>query len=126
MKMASVTDGTSNTLLASEVHAWTAYTRNGGPPTTNIPATLADAQAAVAPVWETVYCLKVMGRDIPNGQILTANSGFTTTLTPNTKVPYTFSGVTYNNCDFNSRQEGSNTTKVSYAVLTSEAITRAR
>ena len=48
MTFGSVTDGTSHTLLAAEVHAWTSYTRNAGPTTTMVPASVADALAAVA------------------------------------------------------------------------------
>ncbi len=120
--MASVTDGTSNTLLAAEVHAWASYTRNGGPPTTNTPSTIADVQAAIA----TGLGDRLLPEGYGTGHTEWANShchhsGFTTTLTPNTKVPYTFNGVIHNNCDFNSRQEGSSTTRASYAVLTSRS-----
>ncbi len=48
MTIGSVTDGTSHTLLAAEVHAWTSYTRNAGPATINVPESVADALAAVA------------------------------------------------------------------------------
>ena len=44
----SITDGMSNTLAAAEVKAWTDYTRNGGPASTAVPATIADVEAAVA------------------------------------------------------------------------------
>lgn len=122
MKMASVTDGTSNTLLAAEVHAWASYTRNGGPPTTNTPSTIAEVQAAVA----SGLGDRLLPEGYGTGHTEWANShchhsGFTTTLTPNTRVPYTFNGVIHNNCDFNSRQEGSSTTRASYAVLTSRS-----
>jgi prepilin-type N-terminal cleavage/methylation domain-containing protein len=39
LRMASIVDGTSSTLLVSEVKAWQPYFRNGGPPTTAIPNT---------------------------------------------------------------------------------------
>jgi prepilin-type processing-associated H-X9-DG protein len=48
------------------------------------------------------------------------HSCFTTTLTPNTRVPFVFNGVLYN-IDFNSRQEGSSTTRPSYGVLTARS-----
>ena len=46
--LSAFTDGTSNTLMASEVKAWTPYRRNAGPPSTAIPQTIADAEAVIA------------------------------------------------------------------------------
>ena len=37
LRLAKFTDGTSKTLMAAEVKAWTHYTRNGGPSSTTIP-----------------------------------------------------------------------------------------
>ncbi len=117
----SITDGTSHTLWASEVHAWQAYTRNGGPPTTVVPSSIPEVVAAADS--------GVKDRILPDGTGTghtewtnghAHHSGFTTTLTPNMKVPYTFSGVTYN-IDYNSRQEGSSTNRASYAVLTARS-----
>ena len=45
---AAFRDGSSNTLLAAEVRAWTRYTRNAIPPGTAIPANVAEARATVA------------------------------------------------------------------------------
>lgn len=123
IRMADITDGTSNTLLASEVHAWTAYTRNGGPPSTAVPNTAAEV---------AVYANSgLRDRILPATRDGTAHtewanghshhSGFTTTLTPNTNVVFVDNGVTYNNTDYASRQEGSSLTSVSYSVLTSRS-----
>lgn len=115
-------DGTSNTLLASEVHSWQAYTRNGGPPTTTIPNTAAEvAIIADSGVKDRLQPATADG----TGHTEWANahchhSGFTTTLVPNTVVTYVYQGVTYN-ADYNSRQEGSSLTLPSYAVLTSRS-----
>lgn len=121
MPLASVTDGTSNTLLSAEVHAWTAYTRNGGPPSTAIPAGPADVLAAVT----TGRPDRLLPEGYGTGHTEWANghchhSGVTTTLTPNTVVPYVFNGMTYN-CDFNSQQEGNSSSRPSYAVLTARS-----
>ncbi|MBX3443273.1 MAG: DUF1559 domain-containing protein [Planctomyces sp.] len=123
IKFSSVTDGASNTLAASEVHAMTAYTRNGGPPSTNMPQTAEE----VAVICES----GVKDRLQPDthdgtGHSEWANahchrSGFNTTLGPNTDVAYTYQGVTYHHTDYNSRQEGNSTTIPSYAVLTSRS-----
>ncbi|MFN6103366.1 MAG: DUF1559 domain-containing protein [Planctomycetaceae bacterium] len=42
LSSSAVRDGMSNTLMASEVHSWQAYTRNGGPPSTNVPQSIED------------------------------------------------------------------------------------
>jgi prepilin-type processing-associated H-X9-DG protein len=115
--MSSFLDGTSNTLLASEVRAWQPYTRNGGPPSTTIPATVADAQTAVASGAE----FKDTGHtEWPDGRV--HHTGFTATMTPNTVVSYTTGGKTYD-ADYNSWQEGKNGVAgvPSYAIITSRS-----
>ncbi len=62
----SITDGTSNTLFASEVHAWQAYTRNGGPPNTNTPSTPAE----VAVIALTVVCVTLVMLPPLNNQLV--------------------------------------------------------
>jgi len=116
-----VTDGTSNTLLAAEVHAWQAYTRNGGPPATAVPQTAAE----VAVIADSGVKDRLLPAGEGTGHSEWANghshhSGFTTTLGPNTVVDYTYNGVKYNT-DYASRQEGSSTTATSYSVLTSRS-----
>ncbi len=119
------TDGTSNTLLASEVHTWQAYTRNGGPPglpSPPVPGTPGEvAVIADSGIKDRLQPATADGTghtEWANGHC--HHSGFTTTLTPNSVVNYVYSGVTYN-ADFNSRQEGSSTSAPSYAVLTSRS-----
>lgn len=112
-----VLDGTSNTLLASEVKAWTAYRRNGGPPTTTIPNTAAEA----AVVAGSGPDFKNTGHtEWPDGRV--HHQGFTTTLPPNTVVNCTNAGVTYD-CDYNSWQEGRDGSigNPSYAIITSRS-----
>ncbi|MGN6132935.1 MAG: DUF1559 family PulG-like putative transporter, partial [Aureliella sp.] len=121
LTISSISDGTSHTLLAAEVHAWTAYTRNGGPASTGTPDSVADALAAVA----TGKPDRLLPEGYGTGHTEWANghchhSGFTTTLTPNTVVPYASGGLTYNS-DFNSQQEGNSNSRPSYAVLTSRS-----
>lgn len=121
--MGSITDGTSNTLLASEVHAWAAYTRNGGPPSTAVPANKdIVAQYADSGIKDRLF----PGTRDGSGHTEWANghshhSGFTTTLTPNTDVVYTYNSVEYHNMDYASRQEGSHLTSVSYSSITSRS-----
>ncbi len=123
IRISSITDGTSNTLLASEVHAWTAYTRNGGPPSTTVPGNTATvALYAASGLKDRILPATQDGTghtEWANGH--SHHSGFTTTLTPNSNVIFVDTGVTYRNTDYASRQEGSNTTSVSYSAVNSRS-----
>ena len=121
LKLASVTDGLSRTLWASEVHAWQAYTRNAGPPSTGMPRTIAE----VATIADSGRKDRLFPDGTGTGRCEWTNShahhsGFTVTLGPNTVVPYLYNGVMYN-IDYNSQAEGSSSTRPSYAVLTSRS-----
>ncbi|MCC6507746.1 MAG: DUF1559 domain-containing protein [Pirellulaceae bacterium] len=122
MPMSDVVDGTSHTLLAAEVHAWASYTRNGGPPSTAVPNSPAEALAAVASGRPD----RLLPAGYGTGHTEWANghchhSGFTTTLTPNAALSFPFNGLVYANCDFNSQQEGNSSTRSSFAILTSRS-----
>ena len=54
----------------------------------------------------------------PDGRV--HHTGFTTLFTPNTFVPYTVGGTTYD-VDFNSRQEGKTNSQPTYAAVTSRS-----
>jgi prepilin-type N-terminal cleavage/methylation domain-containing protein len=110
-------DGTSKTLLASEVKAWTHYTRNGGPSSTTIPNTADEAAAIVASGGE----YKNTGHtEWPDGRV--HHTGFTAAMTPNTLVPYPKDGQVLD-ADYNSWQEGKNGVNgsPSYAIVTSRS-----
>jgi len=112
----NVTDGSSNTLLAAEVKAWTRYTRNAGPPSTTPPSNAVQALSYVASGSQ----LKGTGHtEWPDGRV--HHSGVTTTLTPNTSVGFESGGNTYE--DYNSWQEGKNGSAGSptYAIITSRS-----
>ena len=120
LRLAEVTDGTSNTLMVSEVKAWQPYTRNGGPPSTNTPNDAATASTYVASGGE----FKDTGHtEWPDGRV--HHTGFTAALAPNTKVPYATGGITYD-ADFNSWQEGRNGSagRPTYAIVTSRSFHR--
>ena len=113
----SFIDGTGATLMAAEVKAWTPYLRNGGPPTTEVPMSVADVQAAAA----TGSQFKNTGHtEWPDGRV--HHTGFTTTLTPNTRVPYVKDGEEFD-IDYNSWQEGKNGISGSptYAAITTRS-----
>lgn len=119
LKLSTFADGTSNTLLAAEVRSWTPYKRNGsGPPDPNDPPdTIEEAQAAVAAGSET----KDTGHtEWPDGRV--HHTGFTTTLTPNTFVPFQLNGETVDS-DYNSWQEGKDGAngRPTYAMITSRS-----
>lgn len=125
VRLAHITDGTSNTLMVSEVKSWQAYTRNAPPPspyTTQIPANVNEVLACVVVgVTDRLQPATADGTghtEWPNGH--SHHSGFTTTLNPNTYAKFTFSGVDFD-CDFASRQEGSNTTLASYSAIASRS-----
>lgn len=113
----SFTDGTSSTLLVSEVKAWTPYRRNGGPPTTAVPTSAADVASIITSATE----FKDTGHtEWPDGRV--HHEGFTTTLTPNSEVPCVNGSITYD-CDYNSWQEGRNgiNGRPTYAAITSRS-----
>ena len=62
LRLARFRDGTSKTLMAAEVKAWQPYQRNGGPPSTTIPAGADDAILVVA------SGRRRRTRGIPNGR----------------------------------------------------------
>jgi type II secretory pathway pseudopilin PulG len=117
LPIARFTDGTSNTLLIAEVKAWQPYTRSSGPPSTNIPNTVAEASAVVAS--GSVY--RDSGHtEWPDGRA--HHTGFTAVMTPNTVVPHQESGTVVD-ADYNSWQEGRDgpAGKPTYAIVTSRS-----
>ena len=101
-----ITDGTSNTLLFSEVKAYTPYFRNGDsapdtPPSApnEIAGLSNDGRGSVDTIRQTGHTEWVDGR--------CHHSSFTAVFTPNTLVPLTDStGNRVLDCDWTSHQEG--------------------
>lgn len=111
-------DGTSNTLLAAEVKAWTPYLRNGGPSTTVIPQTVAEAEAIAA----SGIDFKETGHtEWPDGRV--HHTGFTVTLPPNSKMRISSGAVTLEEADYNAWQEGRQGAagQPSFAIITSRS-----
>ncbi|MEP3481732.1 MAG: DUF1559 domain-containing protein [Fuerstiella sp.] len=118
LRMASFLDGTSNTLLTSEVKAWTPYRRNGGPSTTIMPSTITEAEAIIASGDE----FKNTGHtEWPDGRV--HHQGFTTAMPPNAHTSCSDGITTFSECDFNSWQEGRNGVngELSFAIITSRS-----
>ena len=117
LKFRDCLDGTTTTLLAAEVKAWTPYLRNGGPASNSIPET----PEVVAFQAQSASQFKETGHtEWPDGRV--HHTGVTTTMTPNTQVLYEHNGVEYN-IDFNSWQEGRNgiAGNATYASITSRS-----
>jgi prepilin-type processing-associated H-X9-DG protein len=115
--------GMSNTLMVAEVKAFTPYSRNvTSAPSATPPTTPEEVAALVVAAPD-----KKMGAttndctghtEWPDGAV--HHAGFTTTLTPNTKVTVVHAGITHD-ADFNSRREGSSATLPTYASITSRS-----
>ncbi|WP_459558318.1 DUF1559 family PulG-like putative transporter [Lacunimicrobium album] len=114
------TDGSSNTLLAAEVKAWTPYNRNGGPTPATRPDTLALAEPYISQ--GTDFKKDTGHTEWPDGRV--HHTGFTVTLTPNAKPRYANAGTEYLEVDYNSWQEGrvnGGSRAPTYAFITSRS-----
>jgi len=114
-------DGTSNTLCAAEVKAYTPYVRN----TSADPGPAVPASAGFAAGMTGDGCCIGPNVQQNTGQTewadgLCQQSGFTTTFGPNTRVPHELGGTTYD-IDFVSWREGTTASRVTYAALTSRS-----
>jgi prepilin-type processing-associated H-X9-DG protein len=117
----AVIDGTSNTLMIAEVKAFTSYVRNTADPGSTPPSTpeqieplCAGGQLKLGPNLND----NTGHTEWPDGRA--HHSGFTAVFTPNTKVPFTYQGQTYD-IDYNSRQEGNSATQRTYAAITARS-----
>jgi prepilin-type N-terminal cleavage/methylation domain-containing protein len=117
ISFATVTDGTSNTLLASEVKAWSPYHRDVPPPSTTIPGTTSDVAAMMTATGGNAKITE--HTEWPSSQV--HHSGFTTVLNPNARVTCVVAGVTYNECDVTTWQEGTLPVTPTYAAITSRS-----
>ncbi len=124
LTLAAFTDGTSNTLMAAEVHAWQTYTPNAGPPAQfqtlsggKVPETIEEVCATVSSGAQ----FKNTGHtEWPDGRV--HHTGFTTTMPPNRFVGCYINGKLYD-MDYNSWQEGRNggAGSPTYAAITARS-----
>ena len=113
---AAITDGLSNTLCAADVKSFTPALLDGGNPAAPFappPVTPAEV-VAYGGAFDPDYCHTqwVTGR--------TLQSGLTTTFPPNTRVPYTSGGVTYD-VDFTSARVGPAAPRQGYRAVTARS-----
>lgn len=120
---AAIHDGLGNTLMTSEVRAFTPYSRN----LTGVP-TVPPADASAVEVLVLAAPEKKMGpsandctghTEWPDGAV--HHSGFTTALPPNARVEVTVAGVLHRWCDFNSQREGRHLTNPTCAAITARS-----
>lgn len=113
LKFGHITDGTSNTLAFSEVKAFTPYLRDGSGGTTTVPVPNGVSSLGGSFKSTTGHTEWVDGRG--------HQTGFTTVFTPNTVVPHTSGGTTYD-VDYTScREEKTGCTGPTYLAVTSRS-----
>jgi prepilin-type N-terminal cleavage/methylation domain-containing protein/prepilin-type processing-associated H-X9-DG protein len=115
-RFSSISDGLSNTLAAADVKAFTAALLDGGQPAAPFspPPQTPDQVVGYDGTFDPDYCHTqwVTGR--------TLQSGLTTTFSPNTKVLYTVSGVSYD-VDFTSARVSPTAPQHGYRVVTARS-----
>jgi prepilin-type N-terminal cleavage/methylation domain-containing protein/prepilin-type processing-associated H-X9-DG protein len=115
-RVADITDGTSNTLCMSEGKTFTPILRDGGSPN----ALGVPAPSSPASVIAYGGSFKVDAGHVEWIDARSIQSGFTTTFAPNTIVPFTSSGKTYD-VDFTSRREGKTSNIPTYSAITARS-----
>lgn len=122
VRPANITDGQSHTLAASDVKSYQPNFRNSAIPNPTPPTDEAYlASLAGAAFFELGPNLNDNGGHSEWCDGTVHETGLTTIFTPNTYVAYLHSdGRTYD-IDFNSREEGTSSTLVSYAAVTSRS-----
>ncbi len=116
-------DGTSQTLMFAEVKAYTSYLRN----TNEDPGPVPPDSTTFATGFTAASADINMGPNLMDntGQTewadgLCQQSGFTTTFSPNTKIPYIHAGTEYD-IDYVSYREGTHSTRIAYGAITSRS-----
>jgi prepilin-type processing-associated H-X9-DG protein len=121
-RYADLTDGSSNTLGVVEVKSNTPYKRNNNAAAklgTGVPASAAAVAALIeAPGGDS------FNSDSGHTEWVDARvhqTGFTTTLPPNTNVQVTINGTVFKDADFNNQREGSHPSNICYAAVTARS-----
>ena len=114
--MASVLDGTSNTLAFAEVKAYQPYFRDSSTPG-GLGAAMPTDPLAIAG-WGGNFKADSGHTEWVDGRV--HQTGFTAAFTPNTRVPYPLNGRTLD-IDYTSSREGASMTAPTYSVVTSRS-----
>jgi prepilin-type N-terminal cleavage/methylation domain-containing protein/prepilin-type processing-associated H-X9-DG protein len=123
LNLSRIPDGTSTTLMVSEVKAFTPYSRNmTSNPSATPPSTPAEVAALVIAAPDKKLGAATNDNtghtEWPDGRV--HHAGFTTVLAPNTKVEAVIGSISYD-ADINSQQEGRSATLTTYAAITSRS-----
>ncbi len=116
-KLRDFTDGSSNTLCFAEVKAFTAYNRDGESGTSTIPSTAAGVETLISGGGDDKE--NSGHTEWVDGRI--HQTGFTTTLTPNTNIAIPGASGAVNAGDYNSCREGASCTSPTYAAVTARS-----
>ncbi len=109
-------DGTSHTLAFAEVKSFQPYLRDSGQPSgLNVPPPSSPSEVVA---YGGNFQLSSGHTEWVDGRA--HQTGFTTTFTPNTKVPYVSGGLEFD-VDFNSSREGLTQTLPTYAAVTARS-----
>lgn len=119
----AILDGSSNTLMFSEAKAFTPYARNmSGQPSATPPANVTEVISFIngcpEKKWGATPNDCTGHTEWPDGRV--HHCGFTTVLTPNTKVIIEVGGIAHD-ADGNSQSEGKSATLVTAAAITSRS-----
>jgi prepilin-type N-terminal cleavage/methylation domain-containing protein/prepilin-type processing-associated H-X9-DG protein len=117
-RLSDIRDGTSNTLGIAEVKTFTPYFREcANPSTGGVPAP--GSPPGLSAYWSAgEFKLDSGHTEWVDARV--HQTGFTTTFTPNTRVPHSVGGQTFD-VDFNSNREGRSATLPTYAAVTSRS-----
>jgi len=113
-------DGLSKTLMFAEVKAFTPYLSKAGIATVPPMAVDPAAIGGLGGTPKTGPTLQSNTGHVEWGDGRGAQTGFTTTFSPNTQVPYTYSGQQYD-IDFTNMSEGTNATIPTFASITARS-----
>ena len=115
LRQRDVTDGTTHTLAFAEVRAFTAYLRDGGPP--SVGGTLPSSPAQISGFGGN-FKTNTGHTEWVDARV--HQTGFTAVFGPNAVVPHVVGGKTYN-VDYTSNREGKTTDQITYAAVTSRS-----
>ena len=119
---AAISDGTSHTLAAAEVKAFTSYFRNTADPEPEVPsspASLASLAGGASFKLGPNINDNTGHTEWADGRV--HHSGVTTVFTPNTLVAYVHTDGREYDVDFNSQQEGRSATQRTFAAVTARS-----
>ena len=118
-KVASISDGLSNTLAAAEVKSFTSYMRNADGFDLETPVSVDHFQGVTGQLKLGPARTENTGHTVwTDGRV--HHAGVTVTYVPNSVIPYVVDGDRYD-IDFNSQQEGRDLNRKTFAAVTARS-----